>query len=244
MRQGEFDSEYTQWVWVNPDQFAGNIINNVIGINPDFQPEIDATYTQIRMKIVKIPSQWNTEGYFAQPGYQDKEYWDNPTRGDVSTQSFTSDPFIIPAGVDFSNIEARVWFGTDYSFSDDGIYSATPSPDATRGYITYLTDAPVVNVDCSLGPLFSLTLTGDHALGTLTNMKDGQIIGIILRQDATGNRTFDIGGSIPAMRFGSTVKESDYVLSTAANAQDYLILAYNAKDNVFDVVSFTPGYVS
>jgi putative alpha-1,2-mannosidase len=73
-------------------------------------------------------------------------------------------------------------------------------------------------------------------------MCDGELIGIVLQQDVVGTRTFSLASSTPSVRFGTQVKSSDYVLSTTPGAQDYLILCYCAADNVFDVVSFTPGY--
>ncbi len=241
VRQGEFDAKYTRWGAISPAQIGGAVIGGCIGLDPAFAPGIDGKYTGLRLKIVRPPWEWDTEGYFAQAGYQAKEYWDNATRGDLDSPAFKSDPFVIPAGVGFADLQARVWFGTDYSFSDDGIYSPSPSSNApsTPTYVTYLADAATVDIDCGLGPLFYLLLTGDHALGSFTNMRDGQIIGLILQQDSVGNRHFALGSGV---RFGSTIQASDYVLSTAAGARDYLILIYDGQDGIFDAVSYTAGY--
>jgi hypothetical protein len=247
-RAGLFNKQYCDWGGLSIGQVSGSVISGLT-IQFSFAPT-GGLYHNVRIKIIRAPWDWNDsnptndDGFQGINGYNGLQLWDQPSAGDLSSRTFTSAPFQIPAGKTLQDMQGRVWFANYYSFSDDATVSPSPSPDAPTGpsFITYLTDAPVVNVDCSQGPLFKLKLTGNHALGTLTNMYDGELIGIVLQQDVVGTRTFSLASSTPSVRFGTQVKSSDYVLSTTPGAQDYLILCYCAADNVFDVVSFTPGY--
>lgn len=55
-------------------------------------------------------------------------------------------------------------------------------------YVT-LVDGTTVDIDCSEGNSFTLTLGGDRTINAPTNPLDGQTIVIDLVQDATGTRT-------------------------------------------------------
>lgn len=81
-------------------------------------------YDQIRLKIVKGPWEWNTEGYL---GDQiNRGFWEGRTEGlgippllDKTTKTFVSEPiYISPA---HTAVGARVWFQNTYSRSDDGV---------------------------------------------------------------------------------------------------------------------------
>jgi len=112
VRQGQFDERYTRWGGVAQAQFDGSTIRGCIGFDPAFAPGGDGRYTGLRIRIVKAPWSWNNaappngDGYFDQAGYQGKGYWDNPTRGDVDSTSFSSDPFVLPAGIALTDIQA------------------------------------------------------------------------------------------------------------------------------------------
>jgi hypothetical protein len=85
-----------------------------------------------------------------------------------------------------------------------------------------LTDAATVAIDASASNNFTLTLTGNHALGAPSNLKDGQNIAIEIKQDATGGHTltFDAIWTFP----GGTAP----TVSSAAGAADVLVGTYFA----------------
>jgi hypothetical protein len=58
-----------------------------------------------------------------------------------------------------------------------------------------LTDAPSIAWDASNGSAYELTLTGDHALETPTNMTAGEMYVLLLKQDGTGNRKLSLAAS-------------------------------------------------
>jgi hypothetical protein len=84
-----------------------------------------------------------------------------------------------------------------------------------------------VAVDASLSNAFRLVLTSNATLLTPTNPYDGQVIRIVVKQDGTGGRTLAYGS---AYKFpGGTAP----VLSTGANAIDYLAFEYSGADSVW-----------
>jgi hypothetical protein len=99
-----------------------------------------------------------------------------------------------------------------------------------------LTDAATIATDAALGNLFAVTLGGNRTLGAPTNGLDGQRLSWRLRQDATGSRTLALAAGF---RSGSTFGTP--VLSTTANAVDYLAAMYVVADNKWDVTGFVKG---
>lgn len=176
VRAGSFNQFYTKWVGLSGAQVASGVISSVIGLDLAFAPEIDGTYADVRIKIVKPPWDWNnaapaanTDGFMGMAGYNNGpvEHWNNPTRGDLSSTTFTSNPFALPAGVDFADLEARVWFGTEYSFSDNGITSAKPVGTPT-GWQIILDDAATIVTDGNFSDeriTFVVNVTTDRILG-------------------------------------------------------------------------------
>lgn len=88
----------------------------------------DGKYDQIRLKIVRAPWHWDSDGYFG--GWRHNGgYWD-PSMSqcqvynfpDKSTEEFASDP--IDYDPSASGIVARVWFLNGYSISTGGIVSS------------------------------------------------------------------------------------------------------------------------
>jgi hypothetical protein len=80
-------------------------------------------YDQVRLKIVKPPWNWISEGFLgAQPN---GGFFTSGSEGfipesfvnDLATREFVSDPIPIPAGL--TNVEARVWFENGYSRADN-----------------------------------------------------------------------------------------------------------------------------
>lgn len=79
-----------------------------------------------------------------------------------------------------------------------------------------LNDSATINVDCSLGQYFEVTIAGNRTLNII-NYVIGQTIYIDVKQDATGSRT---------LAFGADVKfpyDSAFTLTTTANKVDSLV---------------------
>lgn len=95
-----------------------------------------------------------------------------------------------------------------------------------------------VTPDASLSSQFSLIATSNFTLNPPTGMIDGQKITIRITQDGTGGRVMTLD---PAYRYSTFLDSSFVVLSTAANATDYLGVEYNADAGAFDIIAFVPG---
>jgi hypothetical protein len=82
-----------------------------------------------------------------------------------------------------------------------------------------------VAVDASLSNCFRLVMTGNWTLTNPTNPYDGQTIRIVVKQDGVGGRLLSYGS---AYKFpGGTPP----LLSTGANAIDYLAFEYSGADS-------------
>ena len=93
-----------------------------------------------------------------------------------------------------------------------------------------LTDAATVAVDASLGNNFRLVIGGNRTLGNPTNLADGAVLNIRIKQDGGGGRTLGYaskwkwpGGSAPT-------------LSTAGGAVDLLVAQYSSTDDTLTCV--------
>lgn len=87
-----------------------------------------------------------------------------------------------------------------------------------------LTDAASLALDASLSDNWRVTLGGNRTLANPTNPIDGQVLNLRIIQDATGGRTLAYGS---AFKFPGG---SPPVLSTAANARDFLSAQYDATN--------------
>jgi hypothetical protein len=240
VRKGQFDTKHVRWIGISASQISGNTITGIIAANPAFAPEENGTYTQIRLKIVRPPWEWNTDGYLAQAGTNTKDLWDNPTRGDLASPSFQSDPFIIPAGVNFTDLQARVWFWTDYGFSDDDIHSDCPPPEQQSGaWAVALQNQEPVQTDAGLGNFFTLTLTENRTLANVANAKHMQPLAWLIRQDATGGHTLAFGNKF---KYQGSDPAGALTLNTDPNARNYIGAVYNAVDDVIDILAFDPYF--
>ncbi len=93
-----------------------------------------------------------------------------------------------------------------------------------------LTDGATVAVDASLGNNFRLVIGGDRTLANPTNLADGAVLNIRIKQDGTGSRT---------LAYGSKYKwpsGSAPTLSTAAGAVDLLVAQYSSADDALTCV--------
>jgi hypothetical protein len=81
-------------------------------------------YDQVRLKIVKAPWDWTTEGFlgaqpnggFCQPN--GSGFIPETFTSDTGTQEFVSEPIPVPSSI--TSVEGRVWFENTYSRNDDG----------------------------------------------------------------------------------------------------------------------------
>ncbi len=82
----------------------------------------------------------------------------------------------------------------EYAFyaEDADALSAVGKLESYREKITALTSSTTVNVDCSLGPTFTITL-GHNTTFNIKNLGTGQTCSIIITQDGTGDRTGAFG---------------------------------------------------
>ena len=127
-----------------------------------------------------------------------------------------------PVGAVVNN-QLVVWDGTTGRLVKDG------GPPATRvnfgEKVQALTDAATITVDAALANNFRVTLAGNRTLANPTNLISGQVINFRIKQDATGSRTLAYGTKY--LFPGGT----DPVLSTAANALDFMSCQYDATDD-------------
>lgn len=97
---------------------------------------------------------------------------------------------------------------------------------ATRLYTAYvntsmmdkivLTDSSVINIDCSLGQYFEVTIAGNRTIN-FTNYSVGQTIYLDVKQDATGGRSLTFGADV------HFPYDTAFTLTSTANKVDSLI---------------------
>lgn len=93
-----------------------------------------------------------------------------------------------------------------------------------------LTDGATISVDASLSNNFKVTIAGNRTLANPTNMTDGMVLNFRIKQDATGSRTLAYGTKYKFP--GGTAP----VLSTAANAVDFMSCYYDSTDDTLACV--------
>lgn len=117
-----FDRDYCLWGIIT--SINGNVLTTPNGFAPVSDPDTGSyIYEHIRIKIVKPPWEWNTEGYFGDSpgrGYSVMEYFNGGQQGDKTSQVFSSFPIEIPSGMGMGNIKARAWFWSKYSIAECG----------------------------------------------------------------------------------------------------------------------------
>jgi hypothetical protein len=94
----------------------------------------------------------------------------------------------------------------------------TAGQAVTQVNITY---GSTITPDAAESNAFRCALTGNVILAPPTNPKSGQILTLLLVQDATGGRTLTFGATI----YGNSAL--DWTLSTAASKTDMLVLFYD-----------------
>ena len=106
------------------------------------------------------------------------------------------------------------------------ITGTTLNSSSGTSAVVALTDGATVTVDCSLGSNFRWTIGGNRTFANPTNPTDGQVINVRIIQDGTGNRTWTLGSKF-------YFSGGDPVLSTAANAKDFISCQYDVTDDTW-----------
>jgi hypothetical protein len=151
--------------------------------------------------------------------------------------TFKSNPFAIPAGCTIADLQGRCWFWTTYSINDDGRVSANGVPGDTEDSVINLTYNTTITIDCKLGDIFYVTLTGDAFLAPLVNAKHGCPVILCVRQDAVGNH---ILGFDEIYRVGDDV--DDLAVTATPLGHDYYGFMYDAVDGRIDAIALVRGY--
>ena len=138
--------------------------------------------------------------------------------------------FAVPTGQTLQYTDVNGWglVSTTVSIGPAGpTGTAGPTGPAASHIVTALSiSSGVVNIDLSLGDLFTLSLTANVTSITFSNLPgsgNGQAIFIRFKQDATGSRTVAFPASFKA------ISGSDTAVQSAANA--YTDMALTSVDN-------------
>ena len=121
----------------------------------------------------------------------------------------------------------------EYAFYSEDLdaQSAIGKLCSYREKINSLTSSSTVNVDCSLGPIFTITLAHNTTFN-IKSLGTGQTVSIIITQDGTGSRTgaFGTEGSSAVKFAGGTP-----TLSTAAAAIDVISITNDGTNYLGNV---------
>ena len=217
-----WDPKCCQWAMLSAGQISGLTISNLYGFRPAFAPTGD-DYLGIRIKIVKAPCAWNTEGYLGDEpnrGLWGRTWWNEGEKGNTTTQTFCTEPIVIPSGLTVSDIQARAWFENIYSRSDDDIYSAFGSAGQRSIPIILIADEALV--DAGLGRVFAINSDTDYTiLNPIGNPYGGQVL--VFQLSGAGVPTLDTGFRLMD---GMTIDKS--------TGRDYLGAIYNADTAEWD----------
>ena len=103
--------------------------------------------------------------------------------------------------------------------------------------VATLTDAATIEIDASLGSVFTVTLGGNRTLGAPTNSTNGQKIIIRVTQDNVGGRVLSYDS---IWVFGQDLLGVSNSLS--ANGVDYIGAIYSSASTKWHVIAFARGY--
>jgi hypothetical protein len=181
-----------------------------------------------------------TFAFLASPAFLGTPTAPTPAALDNSTTIATTAYVISNAANTAPVMDGTATIGTSNRFArqdhvhpSDTTRAPVASPTFTgraRTGVQALTDAATIALDLSLANTYTVTLAGNRAMGTPTNLAAGQDFKIIIRQDATGGRTLTWpatfkwpGGTAPT-------------LSTAANARDVVQCYCDGTDIVANML--------
>jgi hypothetical protein len=97
-----------------------------------------------------------------------------------------------------------------------------PVDPVSRVPVYVLTDASIVDIDTSNGPLYELTISGNRTLGNPVNNEVGRYLEIVVHQDNLGGRT---------LGFGSDWVNAGTVYQVAQGANSTSVIKASARGN-------------
>ena len=151
-----------------------------------------------------------------------------PTAASITTQARDCAEFVSEGSGNWRCIGYERADGTSLGGAPGSVISVNGKSGAVelRSVSALSIASGVVNIDASLGDLFTLDLTANVTSITFSNLPGsglGQTIGIRMKQDATGGRTVALPSSFKA------ISGSDTSVQAVANA--YTILIATTFDN-------------
>ena len=147
VRGGVFDVNHCAWGEIGIID-ATHLYVAHSQLNIAFAPTA-GVYPDLRVKIVKPPYQWATDGYLsvATNFYYDRQVY---RPADAALQEFRSCAFPVPAGVSKANLAGRVWFSNPYCVSDDHEYSGGYSAVQANSGAGAVLEVLLEMADCGL----------------------------------------------------------------------------------------------
>jgi len=103
--------------------------------------------------------------------------------------------------------------------------------------IDELTYSSSIKVDVDTTTLAKVTLTGNAQIDFTGTPSDGQAIMLAIKQDATGSRTVTWDSRV---RFSADLPL--FILTSTANALDYMLFRYYKDDDKFDLQALNQGF--
>jgi hypothetical protein len=115
----------------------------------------------------------------------------------------------------------------------------TVEPGGVAPTVVFLTDAPAIALDASLGNDFRVTINGSRNMGNPLNPLDGQKIVLQVTQGAGGSYSLTWGSSY---EFSTGLPQP--TLSTTAGDTDLLAFIYNAAKGKWLMAAFINGFTT
>lgn len=136
--------------------------------------------------------------------------------------------FATPAETDAGEISTKAVhpFGGAYAFDRLRHPNQHTAGKGTAAYVLPIA-AGIATPNCTESNVFRLSLTENCTLANPTDPFSGQVINIIIKQDATGGRTLALGNKYKFA--GGTAP----TVSAGANARDLLSCQYDVSDDVW-----------
>ena len=106
-----------------------------------------------------------------------------------------------------------------------------------RKRIVSLVDAPTISVDASLGDIFRVTVTGNRTLKNPTNLYDGQMLQIHIKQSPVGGHTISFD---TMYRFSVDLPRPE--LNLVPDLMDRFLFEYDGASGKLDLVAVNKGF--
>ena len=123
------------------------------------------------------------------------------------------------------------------TFASPAIAATTIEQGALTPAVAFLTDAPTIAVNASLGNDFRVTINGARTMGNPSNPVDGQQIIFQVTQGSGGSYAITWGSSY---EFSTGLPQP--TLSTTAGQTDLLGFIYNAAKGSWLLAAFVNGF--